>query len=207
MGVGRNAQLGGVRAAGFQAVDLLEQGLEVHHTAVADDRNCVGAQDAGRKELELILLTAYDDGVPGVVAAVRLHHVVNAATKQVSGFTFAFVAPLGSDDHDCWHGILPHSFGPDRSRFTKVTRQGTAPFMRMPRIPLPCLRGQQADSHSARVPGLLPPKFSRYGPGPRCRPIPDDTPGCLVFATLAGVSPLFCGPRPCDMEHNSQHEE
>jgi hypothetical protein len=33
--------------------------------------------------------------------------------EQVCCFTFAFVAPLGSDDHDCWHGILPHSFGPN----------------------------------------------------------------------------------------------
>ncbi len=111
--VGGDAQLGGVRAAGLQSVDLLEQGFQVHHAAVADDRNRVRAQDAGRKELELILLTAYDDGVPGVVAAVGLDDIVDAAAKQVSGLTFAFVAPLGSDDHDCWHGILPHSFGPN----------------------------------------------------------------------------------------------
>jgi hypothetical protein len=112
VGVGGNAQLGRVRAAGLQAVNLLEEGLKVHHAAVADDRHRVRAQDAGRKELELILLTAYDDGVPGVVAAVRLDDVINTATEKIGCLAFSFVAPLGSYDHDCWHGILPHSFGP-----------------------------------------------------------------------------------------------
>jgi hypothetical protein len=27
---------------------------------------------------------------------------------------------LGSDDHDCWHGILPHSFGLKSEWFTGV---------------------------------------------------------------------------------------
>jgi hypothetical protein len=160
--VGGNPQLGGVRAAGFEAVDLLEKCLEVDDAAVADDGDGVGAEDAGRKELELILLTAHDDGVPGVVAAVRLHYVVDAAAKQVGGLTFSFVAPLGSDDHDCWHGILPHSFGPSPAGSPRCFNRRSAPFMRMPRIRRPNPR--RWPGKDARVPGLLPPKFSGWVP-------------------------------------------
>ena len=45
-------------------------------------------------------------------SALAARAVVDAAAEKVGRLTFAFVAPLGSDDHDCWHGILPHSFGP-----------------------------------------------------------------------------------------------
>jgi hypothetical protein len=104
-------ELGGVCAAGLQSFDFLEECFEVHHAAVADDGNRVGAENACRQQLEFVLFTAYDDGVPGVVAAVGLDDVVNAAAQKVSGLAFSFVAPLGSYDHNCWHGILPHSFG------------------------------------------------------------------------------------------------
>ena len=112
VGVCGDAQLGRIGAACLQAFDLLEEGLKVDHAAVANDGDRVGAENACRKQLEFVLFTAYDDGVPGVVAAVGLDDVVNTAAQQVGGLAFSFVAPLGSYDHNCWHGILPHSFGP-----------------------------------------------------------------------------------------------
>src|SRR5690606_16199107 len=38
-----------------------------------------------------------------VVAAVELHHVVDAAAEQIGGLALALVAPLGSDQDDRWH--------------------------------------------------------------------------------------------------------
>ena len=45
-----------------------------------------------------------DDGVAGVVAAVGLDDVVDAAAEEVGGPTLPLVAPLGSDQNDRWHG-------------------------------------------------------------------------------------------------------
>jgi hypothetical protein len=50
------------------------------------------------------LLVTYDDGMAGVVAALIPNDVVDATTKKVSRFPFAFVTPLGTDENDCWHG-------------------------------------------------------------------------------------------------------
>ncbi len=106
VGVGGYAQVGGVRSAGFEAVDLLEQGLRVDDHTVADHRGRIGAEDARGKELELELLTAHHHGVPGVVTAVGFDHVVHPAAQEIRGLALALIAPLGSDDHDCWHSWL-----------------------------------------------------------------------------------------------------
>ena len=141
-----------------------EQCLQVHHAAVADDRHRVRAQDAGGKEFELVLLAADDDGVPGVVAAVGLDDVVDASAEQVGGLSLTLVAPLGSDDHDSWHGILPHQSG------ARPICPAGHPY------PAPCIRMPQDSSTAARLGfpraarhksvGLLPAKFSGRAPCP-----------------------------------------
>ncbi len=100
------AQAGGVRAAGLESVDFLEQGFEVDDDTVADDRGDVLGEDTGRQQLEFVLFTADDDGVAGVVAAVGLDDVVDVAAEDVGRLTFAFVAPLGTDDDDCGHILV-----------------------------------------------------------------------------------------------------
>ena len=110
-------ELGRVDAALLEAVDLLEQHLEVDHDAVADDRDAAGAQDAAGQQVQGVLLVADDDRVAGVVAAVELHDVVDPATQEVGGLALALVAPLGSDDDDCGHGMHhPHTCDKPRSR-------------------------------------------------------------------------------------------
>ena len=67
-------------------------------------------QDAGRQQVQGVLLVADDDGVPGVVAAVVLHDVVDRRAEQVGGLALALVAPLGADQHDGGHGVhLPRT--------------------------------------------------------------------------------------------------
>ena len=101
--VGADQQLRHVDAAGDERVELVEEHLDVDDDAVGDDRRDARGQDAGGQQVQRVLLVADHDGVAGVVAAVELDDVVDAAAEQVGGLALALVAPLGADDHDCWH--------------------------------------------------------------------------------------------------------
>src|SRR6478736_5776041 len=105
--VGADEQLARVDAAGLQAVELLEEHAEVDDDAVADDRHAVRAEDAGGQQVQRVLLALAvlldHDGVAGVVAAVVLDDVVDAAAEQVGRLALALIAPLRSDEHDCRH--------------------------------------------------------------------------------------------------------
>src|SRR5699024_4729977 len=103
LSVGGDAQVGGVRTAGLQAVDLLEPGLQVHHAAIANDGGRIVGEDAGWQELQLVLLPSHDDGVAGVVTAVGLDDVIDLATQDVRRLALALIAPLGTDNDDCCH--------------------------------------------------------------------------------------------------------
>ena len=106
--VGGDQQLGGVDAAVFQALQLVEQHAGIDHHAVADDVGDAGRQHARRDQVQReILAGRQHDGVPGVVAALVAHHPLHAPAEQVSGLTFALVAPLGADEDDCRHDMLP----------------------------------------------------------------------------------------------------
>src|SRR5262249_710939 len=61
-------------AARFQAADLLEEDARVDDDAVADDAHLPGVEDAGRDQMQDGLLAAYDQGVAGIVAALKPDH-------------------------------------------------------------------------------------------------------------------------------------
>lgn len=106
--VGGDQQPGGVHAALFEAVQFAEQDPGIYHHAVADDVGDAGRQHAGRDEVQReVLAGGQDDGVPGVVAALIAHHPLDAAAEQICGLTLALVAPLGADEDDCRHDLLP----------------------------------------------------------------------------------------------------
>ena len=96
-------QLRDVDAAGAERIQLFEEHLDVDDDAVGDDRRDALGQDAGGQQVQRVLLVADDDGVAGVVAAVELDDVVDAAAEQVGRLALAFVAPLGADQNDCGH--------------------------------------------------------------------------------------------------------
>ena len=58
----------------------------------------VGTQDAAGNELKNEAMSANDDGVARVVAALIAGDPLEVAGQQVHNFTFALVAPLGADD-------------------------------------------------------------------------------------------------------------
>ena len=87
----------GVDPALAEGVELVEQRLGVHHTAVPEDADLV-ANGAARDERELVLLAAVDDGVAGVVAALVPDHDVRRVTVDVDDPALPFVAELRADD-------------------------------------------------------------------------------------------------------------
>ena len=54
--------------------------------------------------MELELLAVADDGVTGVVAALKAHDGVGLLGEQVRELALALIAPLGADYHDPGHG-------------------------------------------------------------------------------------------------------
>ena len=89
------------------ASSFFEEHLDVDDDAVRDHRGDPGRQDAGRQQVQRVLLVADHHRVAGVVAAVELDDVVEPAAEQVGGLALAFIAPLGADDHDCGHAGTP----------------------------------------------------------------------------------------------------
>ena len=84
----------------LQRLDLLAQGVQGQHHAVADQAFYPGLQDAGRYQVQHGLLAVDDQRVAGVVAALEAHHRGCALREQVDDLALAFVAPLGADDDE-----------------------------------------------------------------------------------------------------------
>ncbi len=100
-------------AAGGEAVDLRDQDFRVDHHAVADDRDDIWAEHAGRQQVQSVALVPDDDGVPGVVATLVPDDVVGAITEQVGGLALSLVSPLCPYQDDGGHKTSPFP----RSRF------------------------------------------------------------------------------------------
>ena len=67
----------------------------------------LGREDAGREQVQRVLLVADDDRVAGVVAALVADDVVDGATEQVGGLALALVTPLSAEQHKCGHRRTP----------------------------------------------------------------------------------------------------
>ena len=104
-----HTQLRGVDAARVQGVELCKENGDVDNHTVGDHGGHAGGQNTGGEQVEGILLIANNDGVAGVVSAVELHNVIDTFSKKVGSFTLTFVAPLGTNQNDCWHDDIPSS--------------------------------------------------------------------------------------------------
>ena len=105
--VGGDQQPLGVHAAVFQTLELGEQHTGIYDDAVADDVGDAGREDPrGDQVKREVLATRQHHRVAGVVAALVAHDPLHTATEQIGGLSFALVAPLSADEHDCRHGIL-----------------------------------------------------------------------------------------------------
>ncbi len=87
----------------LQLGDFVNQRLRIDHHAIADDRQLAAADNARRQQRQLVGRAVDDQRVAGIVAALEPHDDVGLLRQPVDDLAFAFVAPLGSDNHDIRH--------------------------------------------------------------------------------------------------------
>ena len=75
-------QLVGGNAFLVQAVDLAEDSLRIDNNTRADDVDALRIQDAGRNQLQLVLLTAGYNGVTGIVAALAADNQIRPCLRK-----------------------------------------------------------------------------------------------------------------------------
>src|SRR5262249_47297727 len=102
--VGRDLQVADVDLTLFQPVDLLEQYLRVEHHPVADRAGQSLVEDPRRDQVEFEDVPVPDDRVPGIVATLKTDHQVGPLGEQVDDLSLSFIAPLGANDYETWHG-------------------------------------------------------------------------------------------------------
>jgi hypothetical protein len=86
--------------AGFiETSELLEQYLRIYHHAIAQNAQAPGMKHSRRNQVKNALLSAYDEGVTGVVATLKTNDDVCLGSQSIYDFTFAFIAPLSA--HNC----------------------------------------------------------------------------------------------------------
>ena len=102
-------EVGAIDAAGFQAVDLLEEHFRVHDHAVADHRGQVRVDDAGGQQVQGVRLIADHHAMARVVAAVEARDVIDLGADQIGSLAFTLVAPLSTNKNNSRHDAPPHS--------------------------------------------------------------------------------------------------
>ncbi len=108
----------GLDALGVQAVDLGEEGGRINNDAVSDDAFLAGPEDPGRHEVQHLLDAVVNDGMAGVVAALKARNHVELLGQPVDDLAFAFVAPLGADEYHVGHDL----WAPGRTASASITR-------------------------------------------------------------------------------------
>jgi hypothetical protein len=89
-----------------ELVELVRQDLRIDHHAIADHAQLPRMQHPRRDQVQLPGLAVAHDRVARVVAALEAHDHIGPLGEQVGQLSFAFVAPLGADDHDSRHSWI-----------------------------------------------------------------------------------------------------
>jgi hypothetical protein len=90
----------------MELLDFIKKGDRIEDDAVTDDAGYVGVKNPGRDEVKDILIIPDDDSVTGVGASLIPRDDIDVFADMIDNFTFAFVAPLGSDNYLYWHIFL-----------------------------------------------------------------------------------------------------
>ena len=83
--------------------NLVDQGLRIDHHAVADDRKLALSNNSGRQQRKFVSRAVDDQSVAGIMATLETDNDIGLFRQPVDDLAFAFVAPLGSDNHDIRH--------------------------------------------------------------------------------------------------------
>jgi hypothetical protein len=84
-----------------QLVNLFDQNRRIHHHPVSN-HTLLLLQDSGRNQMADKLLITDNQGVAGIVSALKTNHHIGKFSQKIYDFAFAFISPLGSyDDYIC----------------------------------------------------------------------------------------------------------
>ena len=100
-------EVGAIDAAGFQAVNLLEEHFRVHDHAVADHRGQVRVDNTGGQQVQGVRLIADHHAMARVVAAVEARDVIDLGADQIGSLAFTLVAPLSTNKNNSRHNTPP----------------------------------------------------------------------------------------------------
>ncbi len=96
-----------INAALFQILKFFGQTERIDHQTVADYALHAGAENAGRCQMQDILLVADFHRMTGVIAALITDDPVRVCGQNVNDFAFTFIAPLSADQNCIRHVKTP----------------------------------------------------------------------------------------------------
>jgi hypothetical protein len=85
-----------VNAFGVELFNFLPENARIKNYAVTDEALLAFMQDAGRDEMQDILLVTHYDGMAGIITTLKANDDVYLAGKQVDNLALALVAPLST---------------------------------------------------------------------------------------------------------------
>jgi hypothetical protein len=77
----------------------LKQYTWVNDNAISNYWNDVWAEDSGWQQVQCIFLITDNNCVARIVSTLIADNIINAVAKNVSGFAFTFIAPLGTEEY------------------------------------------------------------------------------------------------------------
>ena len=89
-----------VHAHGLQPGDFLQQLRGGEHHAIADVAGGPGPHDSTGNQVQRGFLPVDDQGMPGIVPAVKAYDRIGRFAQPVHQFAFSFIAPLGAHHDD-----------------------------------------------------------------------------------------------------------
>ena len=95
--------LADIKSLLFDVLHLVIESDGIDHDTVADDAFDSGTENSGRNEVENVTFVTDLNGVTGIVSALETDDHIDILGQNVNEFTFAFIAPLGTDKHIYCH--------------------------------------------------------------------------------------------------------
>src|SRR5690349_11902107 len=88
----------------LQMIEFFDEGSRVDDDAVSNKTQRAAVENAGRNEMEYKRASIVDNRMPGIRSALITHDNIGFTSQNVDYLAFAFIPPLGADNHEIRHG-------------------------------------------------------------------------------------------------------
>jgi hypothetical protein len=93
-------------SAFLQLIDLRQENLGINDNAVADEAFFMRVKGSRGDEMQDHRLTAYNDGVPGVIPPLKPDDHIGEFSQKVNDLPFALISPLHPNNNNISHKHL-----------------------------------------------------------------------------------------------------